>query len=554
MTAKDSDSDKLPKENPKMSSQSKLSCSKDYLEQLNAKGAILLDQNKVGLKDLHALQVLPSNSDSLTNLLTNLVVSGSDQNEDLATVKMSDIQSLVQGLKPENTEVLGTPKHFVQAPQTFGQKSLPADLEGKLTKASKGVKDTFTLEMSLKEANAIHEAHKSELSVHSFLRILLYLVPRDAQSKVAAAATRPVGEVRIADLYEDLQLRYGTVRSHQELLTLINEAEKDVSNFWTYVEKLMSICDMSGDYNEAISDLAVTQFYKLLERFFGSAARLSVKSVMLATGKEDFRTLYRIIRANFKKDWDRPLSRKQVNAIHSWEDPVGADQPTGTGKIDPSPADRQTAINQVQGGPPSGIDANGVRVCFACGSYSHQVESCPVRRQKRLAKGNVGQNFKGNRPPPTRPSKNRSMASTGPRIYCDMPCNIHTSGSHTNKDCILQKDSCNFSASHQSHSQGECRRFISPSQPPPSGQARNRNNRPPQSRNRGPRGPSMRLRQPPVPPQLRYPQNRAGQPMAQTQVHHVYAPFQGTTATAPATFGSAGAKEFLEFLATKESQ
>ena len=64
----------------------------------------------------------------------------------------------------------------------------------------------------------------------------------------------------------------------------------------------------------------------------------------------------------------------------------------------------------------------------------------------------------------------------------------------------------------------------------------------------------MRLRQPPVPPQLRYPQNRAGQPMAQTQVHHVYAPFQGTTATAPATFGSAGAKEFLEFLATKESQ
>ena len=371
------------------------------LKKLTDANALSVIKNKVPLNIASKIGLKSPNEG--INIISSII--GNTDNSDFNNLSYETLVDSFPGLSAIEKS---KSENYVKAPTKFGSKPLSAfkEISDRARLYRKDSKDLYNIENYLKQAKDLHSSINSELSPEGFVDLIKVCLPAYAIKLFAAITTRE--SFTIQDLFEDLSCKYGTIKSRNELISEVySNNDKNIS-LWDYLEKLMTIIDSSGSNYEMISQLAKNEFLNRVCISQGIATKNMIIQSLNLGKRDDFRSLYKLIKENYLPEFKNQSIRKMHN-------------------ITVEKTNNNNLENKIK--------------CYNCNNFGHFAKNCPQKNNR-------------NRPNNTKNQMNRPAPANS---YARAICSIHKSG-HKNEDCVKQKEKCSFKPTHNTHQAGQCHR------------------------------------------------------------------------------------------------
>ena len=405
------------------------------LDKLQQEGALILDEKKVPA----FLKYEPENR-SLLNVLRGLIKGKVDgqEIEGLSKITELELKTLVNEIsEPKNRNL---PDNYVVCPRIFGTASLTSkDLE-QLRYFKKDNKESPDLEASLQFLVDYHEKNGCTFSERSWVENLHILLP--AKSIAYLNNLRRQG-AKISEIFEHLSFEFGSTKTKEEILLSLHElTENSKDDVLTVLDKINQILNSASGRVDSINDLCLNEGRRYIKLHCGGHLSASIECFFQMSPSKSFREYVRIARTHFGSELKRTCKTK-AHHIEETQNEIKTQINHLTEAIKEMKKE-STMVHQVQSnrGPPQSHKSKVA--CFNCGIQGHYARDC--RKPRKPSGSNYGN------------------VNTNKNIYTNMDCHIHKGSSHTNGNCRIQTNPCNYSPSHQNHKQGDCRRFIQPNQ------------------------------------------------------------------------------------------
>ena len=276
------------------------------LKKLTDANALSVIKNKVPLNIASKIGLKSPNEG--INIISSII--GNTDNSDFNNLSYETLVDSFPGLSAIEKS---KSENYVKAPTKFGSKPLSAfkEISDRARLYRKDSKDLYNIENYLKQAKDLHSSINSELSPEGFVDLIKVCLPAYAIKLFAAITTRE--SFTIQDLFEDLSCKYGTIKSRNELISEVySNNDKNIS-LWDYLEKLMTIIDSSGSNYEMISQLAKNEFLNRVCISQGIATKNMIIQSLNLGKRDDFRSLYKLIKENYLPEFKNQSIRKMHN-------------------------------------------------------------------------------------------------------------------------------------------------------------------------------------------------------------------------------------------------
>ena len=454
---------------------SKLLVPKEF-ENLISSGAISINNEKL---PIHLLPTDGSDDQSgyaLSSVLGKLIASNPGLSGDLVDYTISDLQNAVEQATEKRYQDPST-SHFTQPPTKFGTDVICEEDIARLSQLRKLDNNRENVVRILDSCSMFHTLSGSKFSKPEFLRLVKLSLPNRAHETCDAVCTSSNNDP--IEVYRILSLRFDNRKSKDQVLHELQRLQSADLSIIEAFERIYDLVINLRDKSVSIDQRCYEEGMRLLRARVNPTTFATIRTLLREhKNPESFYTLYSVCKDYFGQDPSliyRPsvLNGQPIQGVQlTPPQQVAQVHPTGTNanpdkqspnqqnEIDSLRQDLKADIKNIRNDMLNAVNAiskkgksqtGGAKAknkknkankstagqnqsqnnnCFGCGLEGHWLANCPQRSN----------------------NKNPNYAQSN--------CVIHPNGKHTNMACLAQRSPCQFSASHQTHMAGDCKRPV----------------------------------------------------------------------------------------------
>ena len=421
-----------------------LKTEKDRFEKLQQCDAVAIVPEKVPLY-LSKVDNEAQSTDKLQYLIRTIIQSlHAKDPKQLESLTEDDLRMAVHQISTK--EKLGQiPDFFIRAPTLFGSEQLSQADFTYLRSIRKDARDGLSVEVLINVILRMHKTQASKYSETSLIEGLQILMPSRVLPLYGSLMNSGCS---LDEILCEIQQSYGSGKSMKESLCEIQRLISETTNPLNLIEELSLLLDFSMVDKSMLTEICLAELRTYLKKAVGAPVTHCLFSSLEQNGRPDFKGLKRLAQSTFKDDLNVNLPALKVHEVkmeNNRESRLERCMESIASRMEEMTL-QMHALHNAQ---------TTVR-CYHCGE-NHFVKDCPIKGKEKRPNGS-----NGSRSAKIKSSIAKAGESVKNAMYSLAQCVLHPQGNHKNQECRAQVGPCSHKPTHVNHTQGACRRTITP--------------------------------------------------------------------------------------------